>query len=166
MSMETRVLIIGGVITTLMVIGGAFLLTRQDTSVPEDQIVSKSGIHWHPKLTILIKGEKQEMPANIGIGTQYANHPLYDSMMQMTNIHTHDNSGTLHWEVMKGPVKKDDVKLGQFFSIWDKQFKPSCIFDKCSGEEGKVKMLVNGQENQEFESYHVRDGDNIEIRYE
>lgn len=97
---------------------------------------------------------------------QYAGYKYYDSMMMMTNIHTHDASGQLHWEVMQGPVTKDEILLGDFFGIWGKTFNKDCIFDSCNSSSGTVKMFVNGKENTDFENYQVKDKDNIEIRYE
>lgn len=156
MSTETKV--IGGItlITIAIIAGGIFLLSKQqseEASVPQDQVVSRQGIHWHPTLTVLIDGEKQEIPANLGIGAVHQ------------PIHTHDLSGTLHLEV-QGLVTKDETKLGAFFQIWGKQFNSNCIFDKCNGDEGTVKMTVNGKENKEFENYQMKDADNIEILYE
>ncbi len=129
-------------------------------------LISIEGIHWHPELTITIKGEKQPIPAGIGIGMQYAGYPRFDPMMGMTDMHTHDDSGTLHFEVMKGPVKKDDVRIGTFFKVWGKTFNKDCIFEYCNNTDGTVKMFVNGKENTEFENYLVNDKDKIEIRYE
>ena len=141
---------------------------EQSASAPSNQndIISRSGIHWHPELKIVINGEKITIPANIGIGMQYAGYPRFDPMMGMTDMHTHDDSGTLHWEVMKGPVTKDDVRIGSFFAIWGKEFDSSCIFENCNGSAGSVKMFVNGEPNTEFQNYLVKDGDKIEIRYE
>lgn len=140
--------------------------SENSESVPEGDIVSREGIHWHPELTVYVKGQKQIVPPNIGIGMQYAGYPRFDPMMGMTDMHTHDNSGTLHWEVMEGPVTKDDVRIGTFFRIWGKTFSNNCIFDYCNGPDGTVKMFVNGKENTEFENYLVKDKDKIEIRYE
>ncbi len=152
----------------LFVLGGLIWWSRSSTSIVENSgdLVSETSIHWHPELTISVKGVKQEIPAHIGIGMQYAGHPQNDPMMMMTNMHTHDNSGTLHWEVMHGPVKKDDVKLSNFFSVWGKTFNANCIFEFCNGPDGQVKMFVNGKENIEFENYLVNDKDKIEISYE
>lgn len=148
-------------------IGGlAWYGSKNSGSVPEGDTISKEGIHWHPELTIYIKGQKQVIPANIGIGMQYAGYPRFDPMMGMTDMHTHDNSGTLHWEVMEGLVTKDDVRIGTFFRVWGKTFSKDCVFDYCNGPGGVVTMFVNGKENAEFENYLVKDGDKIEIRYE
>lgn len=147
-------------------IGAAVWYYATRPKLPPGEIISRGGIHWHPELSIYIMGVKQEIPANIGIGMQYAGYPQFDPMMGMTDIHTHDSSGTLHWEVMDGPVMKEDIRLGNFFAIWGKKFDGSCIFESCSGTEGTVKMFVNGKENTDFQNYLVKDGDQIEIRYE
>ena len=132
----------------------------------DSDIISQGNIHWHPEFKIIIKGEEFTIPANVGLGTQYAQNPLYDSRMGMTNMHTHDGSGKIHWEVMQGPVKKGDVRFGNFFSVWEKTFNENCIFDNCNGPDGNVRMTVNGTENTEFENYLVKDGDKIEIIFE
>lgn len=83
---------------------GFFLLSQNSTKkspdIPDNQVAAREGIHWHPKLTITIKGEKQTIPANIGIGPQYQSNPLFDSSMGMTAIHTHEDAkdGIIHLE--------------------------------------------------------------------
>lgn len=123
-------------------------------------------IHWHPKLEIKINGEKITIPSDIGIGSRYSSSRHYDSMMSMTNMHTHDSSGTLHWEVMMRPPRPEDLYLGNFFEVWGKTFNNQCIFEFCNDNNSAVKMLVNGELNDEYEKYIVRDGDKIEIVYE
>lgn len=147
--MSTDVKVIGGivVVTLIILVGGVLLVSRQsseETSIPEDQIISRNGLHWHPELAIYIKGQKQEITKDIGIGTIHQ--PL----------HTHDTSGTIHME-MKGLITKDETRLGNFFKIWGKEFN-------FGGQN--IKMAVNGQENNEFENFLMKDGDKIEIRYE
>ncbi len=160
------------VIAATVLIGGLFYLSsflknkKTKTLEQSGNLVSKEGIHWHPELKIIVKGEEIKIPTNIGIGMQYAGYSRYDPMMKMTDIHTHDDSGTLHWEVMEGPVKKEDIRLESFFAIWGKKFDSSCIFENCNGTEGVVKMFVNGELNTEFQNYLVKDGDKIEIWYE
>lgn len=142
------------------------VMNKDLSKIKQEDIVSAEGIHWHPHLSIFIKGQEQIIPANVGIGSEYAKQPRYDRMMGMTDVHTHDSFGTLHWEVMQGPVIKDDIRLGNFFSIWGKQLTSQCVLDYCNGPNGMVKFIVNGKENSEFEKYLVKDGDKIEIRYE
>lgn len=126
---------------------------KNQPKTPESDIISKTGFHWHPHLTITIKGDDQEIPADIGLG------------ITESPVHTHDATGTIHME-FPGLVTKDDTKLGKFFQVWGKQFNSNCIFDSCNGPDGKVKMFVNGEENSEFENYPMKEGDKIEIRYE
>ncbi|MBI2355879.1 MAG: hypothetical protein HYV13_01565 [Candidatus Doudnabacteria bacterium] len=171
--------IIISIIIVLVVVGAGVLLFKYGNNPKSSQsmnsiayagsdndVISQEGIHWHPKLVVYINGEIQEIPANVGIGTQYSSNRFYDPMMQMTNIHTHDNSGQLHWEVMSGPVRKGDIRLKNFFEIWGKTFNSSQIFDSVSNDKLKVKMFVNGQVNEDYENYIVKDKDKIEMRYE
>lgn len=157
MKTETKVIIAGALFTVLLLVGTVFLLSRSEqVNVLEDQIISRKGIHWHPRLAILIKGEKQEIPADFGLGAVHS------------PIHTHaadSKQGVLHME-MSGLVTKDETKLSRWFQLWGKEFNANCIFDKCNGSEGVVKMVVNGAENNEFENYPMKDGDRIEIKYE
>lgn len=122
-------------------------------TISESETISKSGLHWHPQLSISIKGKQQVIPKDMGIGAIHQ------------PIHTHDTSGTIHME-MNGLITKDQTKLGKFFQIWNKQFNSSCIFDKCNSKEGKVRFFVNGKENNQFENYLMKDNDKIEIKYE
>lgn len=158
MNTEKKVILIGAIITVLFLVGAIFLLSKgEDVNVPEDQIVTRKGLHWHPRIIVSIKGEKQEIPANLGIGG-----PVHRS------IHTHDTDnkeGVIHVE-KQGVVIKSDTKLAGFFQVWGKDFNSNCVFDKCNGSESTVKMTVNGEKNTEFENYLMKDGDKIEIRYE
>lgn len=120
----------------------------------KDEVVSASGIHWHSTLTVNIFGEEQDIPAGIGL-ERLAHKPL----------HTHDRDNVIHME-FEGIVLEKDIRLGKFFDVWQKTFNKNCIFDKCSSSEGKLKMLVNGVENSEFENYVMQDGDKIEIIFE
>ena len=134
--------VIIGAVVILVLVGASFWsksLSSQDPSV-----VSRNGIHWHPELEIFVKGEKTEIPENVGlIGTH-------------SPIHTHEDLPIIHLE-FDGLVREDDVRLGNFFKVWNKEFMsfgPS------------VKMVVNDQENTEFENYQMKDGDKIELYYE
>lgn len=99
-----------------------------------------AGMHIHPHLTITVKGEPMEIPANIGIEGSCM-HP----------IHTHDSSGTLHLEFKK----PRGVKVGEFFEIWGKPL-----------DKQGATMTVNGQESTEFGDYVMHDQDQIEIIFE
>lgn len=106
-------------------------------------------LHHHAKLEIIIGGERQTIPANIGILPGI-----------MRPIHTHSADNEIHLE---GPCQRE-FKLGEFFEIWGKKFSSNGIFDKDSNS-GTLTMLVNGIENNEFENYIIKDGDDIVIEF-
>ena len=134
-------------------IGGLIWYGATRPPLPENAIISRTGLHWHSELSIEINGQKQDISAEIGLGVVH------------NPVHTHDTTGTIHLE-FSGLVKKDDLKSGQFFKIWGKQFNTNCVFDFCSSDGKTVKMFVNGKENMEFENYEMKDKDKIEIKYE
>jgi len=148
-----NILIISG-LAILLLVGAVWWSKSLQESDPN--IISTQGVHWHPQLTIYVKGEKQDIPANIGIGMQYASTPTFDSSMRMTAMHTHEEDGTIHLE-FPGRVTKDNTTLGNFFSILGKDFMSF---------GSSVTMTVNGKENTEFDKYEMQDGDKIELRYE
>jgi hypothetical protein len=135
--------------------GGWYLVSRVAENPRDDLEMcvqhTRIDMHIHPQLSIKIKGESYTIPADIGI-----------SATCMRPIHTHDETGTLHLEF---PYLRD-VRLGEFFKIWDKHFSSDCIFEFCSGQEGQLRMLVNGEQNFDFENYTMQDGDKIEIIFE
>lgn len=116
--------------------------------------IPKGAIHWHPHVTILIKGQSVTVPANVGLQPS-AHMP----------VHTHEADNILHWEVDRPTVK--NMQLGYFFNtVWKKTFNSQCILDYCSGPGGTVKMYVNGSPSSEFDHYMPRDGDEIKIVFE
>lgn len=136
-------LIIGIVIGVIVLLVGGSLLSGMLQKTDAD-VVSQKGLHWHPHLTITVKGEQVPVAANIGIGAVHQ------------PIHTHDESGTIHVE-FGGLVRKQDLRLGQLFKNWGKEF---------NSFGSNVTMTVNGQPNTELENYEMKDGDKIEVRYQ
>lgn len=128
------------------IVGGLIWLVASAPKTSEGDILSRTGFHWHPELTIYVKGEKQEFPSNIGIGAVHQ------------PIHTHDdsNQGIVHME-FQGMARKENATLGQFFKNWGKDI---------NSFGANMKMTVNGEENTEYENYVMRDKDKIELRYE
>ena len=132
--------------------GFAFYIARAPT-ISENDIVSRSGIHWHPELKIVIRGVAQTIPADIGIGAVH------------NPIHTHDATGIVHLE-FSGLVRKSDAQLQKFLDVWNKPFADTCVLDVCAEENERVKFFVNGVENSERGNYAMKDGDKLEIRLE
>lgn len=122
-------------------------------------------IHWHPRLKISIHGIEQPVPDGIGISIgQIQDTEL--SGMHMSPTHTHSPDGILHMENNCPQQKPETYTLGYFFQVWQKDFSPTCILDYCADETYRVRMRVNGKENNEWGAYRMQDGDEIEIRYE
>src|SRR3989338_233516 len=132
-------LIAGGV-----AIVAVFWWGTSQPEVAEAEIVSRSGLHWHPELAIYIQGKQQDISGGIGLGI------LHDP------VHTHDAGGVIHLEML-GLVRHRDIRLGQFFKVWEKTFNREQIFEYRNGEGGTVKMFVNGAPSNEFENYIIPD---------
>jgi hypothetical protein len=158
--MTTEKKVIGGIalVTVIALISGVALASQGGTSsIPKEQVVSVSGIHWHPKLFITIEGKRQALPPNIG-----------NSGSSHGEIHTHEqdaDEGVIHLE-MKGNVTKDEIQLGKFLQTWDENLSVQNLRNTMTDAEGKVTMLVNGKENKENDNYVMQDNDSIELIYE
>src|SRR3989344_3376698 len=148
-----NILIIVGIVV-LLLIAGAW--GSRSLSEKNPRMVSMNGLHWHPQLIIYVKGEKQNIPVNIGIGPQYSSLPTFDSSMRMTAMHTHEPDGTIHLE-FSGRVMKDDIILGNFFRIWGTDMRQF---------GANMQMTVNGMTSVEYENYQMHDKDVIELHYE
>ncbi|MEK7201384.1 MAG: hypothetical protein AAB737_01990, partial [Patescibacteria group bacterium] len=62
----------------------------------------------------------------------------------------------IHLE-FEGLVKKQDITLGKFFTLWGKDMRSLGT---------TVRMMVNGVENTEYESYIFKEGDRVELYYD
>jgi len=146
--------VVAAAVLILTVYGITILIKRAPKNgSDENEIISREGLHFHSELLIFIKGEKQIIPKDVGIGITH------------NPMHSHEEDGIIHME-FNGVVRKNDLKLGNFFKVWKKQFSVNCIFEFCNNNEGKIKMFVNGAENHDFENYIMKDSDKIEIRFE
>ena len=150
-----KTILIIGAVAVLLLVGGTLWSKSIANSNPD--IVASGGIHWHPQLTIYVKGQQVQIPSNLGIGPQFAGTNGYDPQMQMAAVHTHDDLPLIHLEFMSGPVRKEDVTLGQFFKIWGKDMRSLGT---------NMRMTVNGKTSTDYENYVMHDGDNIELQYD
>lgn len=108
-------------------------------------------LHIHPHLEIVINGEKQVIPANLGVLPGC-----------MRPVHTHDQTGTIHIE-WKRPR---DFVLADFFRVWGETFNQNQILDSQVDENHELIMTVNGQRSEEYENLVMKDGDRIVIVYQ
>lgn len=113
-------------------------------------------LHKHGDLEIIINGQKQLIPTNIGVGPGVE--PEY-----MRPLHTHDASGEIHIE----GLCPRNFRIGDFFNVWGKQFNSQCILDACINEStnATLKFYVNDQENGLFQDYIMKDDDKMRIEF-
>ena len=107
--------------------------------------------HIHPNLEIYVNGQKQEIPANIGI--------IFNCMHP---IHTHDTSGIIHIE---SPEQRD-FTLADFFAVWDKTYNKNQVINYKIDANHIIKETVNDSEVQDFENTVLHDKDRIIISYQ
>ena len=153
------------VIAVIALVFGIFFISARNSS--KGQIINgipQQPIHWHPALKIITNGEGQVIPANIGmsIGNNIDNQI---SGMRMSPTHTHERDGTIHLESNRPWQKPETLTLGYFFKVWGKNFTNNCIFEHCNNENKKLTMTVNGEPNNEFDKYMMKDNDKIVIEY-
>lgn len=137
------------VIGVLVVVVGLAIFVVQIFSGPatlDADVLSRTGLHWHPELVILVKGVRQPIPAHIGL----------EGVIERP-IHTHDATGVIHLE-LSGLVKKSDTTLGQFFKVWKKTLSDFGT--------STPRMTVNGVANTALLDYPMKDKDKIELYFE
>ena len=126
--------------------------TNSVNSISSSEI-PRGPIHWHPELTIIINGQQQIIPTNLGITPSF-HYP----------VHTHDTTGVLHYE--NNNPTPENMPLRYFFEqVWRKPFNSTCILNYCNDGSKTVKMTVNGKENFDFENYIPKDKDDIRIEF-
>lgn len=144
-------------LATFAILGGiiwVYVQSGTTENAPGNELISRSGIHFHPHLSISIKGKDIPIPMGIGLSGTVHN-----------PIHTHDPDGVIHLE-FDGRVTEKDTILKKFFEAWGKDFSKDSLLGNMTGVGGVVTMFVNGKENLEFENYHMKDGDIIELKFE
>lgn len=160
--MKRKTIIIS--IGIILIFASIFFFVKKQSAPEDTNGVPQHPIHWHPKLKIIIGGEEQFIPPNIGIsiGNNMDNQV---SGMRMSPTHTHESDGTIHLENDRPWQKPETLTLGYFFKVWGKNFNSSCIFNYCNDQNGTLTMAVNGQPNNEFEDYIMNDNDEIVLEY-
>lgn len=156
-----KLMVYGGIAIGILVIAGIFL------SLPKPEPVDyKTGflsfplgkIHWHATPLIYVCGE------NILLSQ-----PISGTHLGSALLHTHEDS-LAHIE---GTVTSpSQITIGAFMANVGMGFSETRLLDKTNGDicsngrEGKVRLIVNGTENNEFGNYVLRDSDRLELRFE
>jgi hypothetical protein len=120
--------------------------------------------HIHTYITIKIFGEEK---------------PLHFEHGDLANHHTHSQANKIHWHTLVevDPITKkipdSEFKLGKLFDDMDIYFDKDGILEyrnnqinPNTGEEAKIRLLVNSKENLDFGDYIWEDKDVIEIIFE
>ena len=107
--------------------------------------------HIHSTLEIIVNGQTQTIPANIGIRPTC-----------MTSLHTHTPDGVIHVE---SPEKRD-FTLGDFFAVWQKPFSKDEVLEYRTDHSHAIRVTVNGSEVNTFENTLLKDKETIVISYE
>ena len=100
--------------------------------------------HIHPTLNIIVDGENETIPANIGITSDC-----------MPELHTHDTTGEIHAESFL-PGRISNFNLGDFFTIWDRKVERDG-YDLEITQDGEIKNSV--------EEVKFIDHSRIELKY-
>lgn len=162
------VLIISILTVTALIIGVVFVMSigpNNQSSQPTQVNANKTNreialsctldmytqFHIHPDLKIIINGQNQVIPANVGIIGNCL-HP----------IHTHDDTGKIHVE---SPVKRD-FTLADFFAVWNKPFSKNQVLDYKADSQHIIKETIDGKEVQDYENTILQDKQQIVISYE
>ena len=135
------------------IVGWIAYLVVTAERLPPSEFEATTGIHYHPRLVIKQNGENLIIPNNIGLGVTH------------NPIHTHeDGDGTIHLE-FEGKVRRDDIQLGKFFTVWGKEWTATSFMGMPLGDGHTLTMTVNGVSSVEYGSYVMHDKDLIELDY-
>lgn len=100
--------------------------------------------HIHPVITITVDGGTETIPAEVGITDDC-----------MAEVHTHDNTGTIHVETIS-TARLTELTLADFFAVWGTSFV----------REGYVATLtVDGATIIDPAMVVFRDGQKISLSY-
>jgi len=124
---------------------GIGVIIAFNATKPQDQQVHGESIayHHHAMLGYYLNGQKQVVPANIGIGIDNGLGPA-----GMFPVHTHDASGTIHIESKQAGLQLSFI---QFTDVWGLD-----LSDK------RASLFVNGA-LVDYKNYYFNNGDRLRL---
>lgn len=174
MQRERRKLLFAVVIAVILALAitGAIMLAPAAVPPPvleRHKLLSNQPMHIHPHLTILVDGVERQVPSNIGLqGGVWASHE-FDHYLdlregqqgQLSPLHTHDSSGTIHVEaaVTFGFI------LDDFFQVWGQPLGPDQTWNLRADGAHTLTLTVDNVISTEWGNLLLRDGSNIVIQY-
>ncbi|MDA1053137.1 MAG: Ig-like domain-containing protein [Planctomycetota bacterium] len=138
----------------------------QEIVAEGEHTVESQAEHIHAHLTIFVDGTQVVIPNNIGVGNSGF----------LSQIHTHDDLGTLHIHPIASELRDRTNTLSDFFDTWRTNAglagnNPNAILsatqllDNVTNTTDTLKMFVNGQLSAEFGNHVLHDDDDIVLVY-
>ena len=158
--MKNSIIAGGAVVIAIVLIAGAVMMNGNGSALSErtNREVAltcttdmATEFHVHPNLSIIISGERQVLPANIGIKPTC-----------MSSLHTHTADGVIHVE---SPEKRD-FTLSDFFAVWGESFTKDEVLGFKADATHQIRVTVNGVEVDTYENTVLKDLEKIVISYE
>jgi len=119
------------VLVIIMVITGGSDPDEPDIAGLPCESGERLDYHVHATLRIVIDGEPQTIPTNIGVEPGECIYWL----------HTHDDQGLIHVEA----PEERNFTLGQFFAIWGQPLSPTEILDRTTDSGNVITVTVDGE---------------------
>lgn len=145
-----------GMVVVAVVVLGGFLYWASTFSGQQLQFIPGTEVaflpnghqqlaaHIHPTLSVTVDGEPEVIPANVGIVGS-----------RMSEMHTHDASGTLHIETAT-QARLNELSLEDFFDVWGMPV---------TREGYTLAIFVDGNEVQGIDQVVIRDHTAIQLVY-
>jgi hypothetical protein len=135
----------------------------QPENAPPDQQKCFFTAHWHVHADIKICSEPKILSYETG---------------DLEKLHTHVETNKVHWHglLQTDPITKEitdysQMKMSNLFAELKVPVANNGIYnfkngDTCpDGRTGNLEVLVNGQDQQDFLNYILKDGDHISIEF-
>jgi cytochrome oxidase Cu insertion factor (SCO1/SenC/PrrC family) len=128
-------------------------ITSRETGGMSDADFGKVGsVHWHADFSVTINGRRVDFAKQ-----KY--------MVQSEYVHLEGGDGTTIHKHATG------VTLADFFSSIGWELTNECLRtdngdEYCTGDEGELRIVVNGDEIDNPGEYKIQDGDQIQVSYE
>jgi len=159
------VLLVSGAIICIL-----FFLMSQTTPDLNAQVTGENNtsnkiiMHIHSNLNVTVNGNSLIVPNGIGINSTLWNDHSRDKFgterkttifgmvtPAMSPLHTHDSSGTIHFE----STEYRNYTLGQFLNIWGIPLEGS-----------RVNLFIDGNSTDNYSNYVLKDREKMILKIE
>ena len=130
----------------------------------ENKTSNKIIMHIHSNLNVTVNGKSLIVPNGIGINSTLWNDHSLDKFgterkttifgmvtPAMSPLHTHDSSGTIHFE----STEYRNYTLGQFLNIWGIPLEGS-----------RVNLFIDGNSTDNYSNYVLKDREKMILKIE